>query len=75
MLAAQCGRVLAAVHRIPTAEAPGLAGGDPLEQLRGLHDRLGAPHPAFELAFRWLGERARLVRVRWWCTGTSATAT
>jgi len=56
VLAAQCGRVLAAVHRIPTSEAPGLAGGDALEQLGTLHDRLGAPHPAFELGFRWLAE-------------------
>jgi aminoglycoside phosphotransferase (APT) family kinase protein len=55
-LAAQCGRVLAAIHRIPPLEIPGLPGGDPLEQLRGVVDRLGQPHPAFELAFRWLGD-------------------
>jgi len=56
LLAGQCGEVLAAVHRIPPAEVPGLAGGDPLEQLRGLLDRLGQPHPAFELGLRWLAE-------------------
>ncbi|HEY5024342.1 MAG TPA: phosphotransferase family protein [Acidimicrobiales bacterium] len=54
LLAAQCGRALAAIHRIPAVEIPGLAGGDPLEQLRGLLDRLGQPHPAFELGLRWL---------------------
>ncbi|HLN41932.1 MAG TPA: phosphotransferase family protein [Acidimicrobiales bacterium] len=56
LLAGQCGEVLAAVHRIPPAEVPGLAGGDALEQLRGLLDRLGEPHPAFELGLRWLAE-------------------
>jgi len=56
LLAGQCGQVLAAVHRIPPVEAPGLAGGDALEQLRGLLDRLGQPHPAFELGLRWLAE-------------------
>ncbi len=56
LLAAQCGQALAAIHRIPAVEIPGLAGGDPLEQLRGLLDRLGQPHPAFELGLRWLAE-------------------
>jgi aminoglycoside phosphotransferase (APT) family kinase protein len=56
LLAEQCGRALAAVHRISPSEVPGLAGGDPLEQLRGLLDRLGQPHPAFELGLRWLAE-------------------
>ncbi|HXQ60210.1 MAG TPA: phosphotransferase family protein [Acidimicrobiales bacterium] len=55
-LAAQCGRVLAAIHRIAPVEVPGLPGGDPVEQLRAVVDRLGHPHPAFELAFRWLGD-------------------
>ncbi|HEY7946466.1 MAG TPA: phosphotransferase family protein [Acidimicrobiales bacterium] len=55
-LAAQCGRVLAAIHRIPPFEVAGLPGGDPVEQLRAIVDRLGQPHPAFELAFRWLGD-------------------
>jgi len=56
VLAEQCGRALAAVHRIPPAEVPGLAGGDPVEQLQDLLDRLGQPHPAFELGLRWLAE-------------------
>jgi aminoglycoside phosphotransferase (APT) family kinase protein len=55
-LAAGCGRVLAAIHRIPPTDVPGLPGGDPVEQLRAIVDRLGQPHPAFELAFRWLGD-------------------
>ncbi len=55
-LAADCGEILAAVHRIPPGEVPGLPGGDPVEQLRAIVDRLGQPHPAFELAFRWLGD-------------------
>jgi aminoglycoside phosphotransferase (APT) family kinase protein len=55
-LAEQCGRTLAAIHRIPLGEVPGLAGGDPLEGLRTMLDRLGQPHPAFELGFRWLAE-------------------
>ncbi|MGH9019029.1 MAG: phosphotransferase family protein [Acidimicrobiales bacterium] len=55
-LAAGCGRVLAAIHRMPAVEVPGLAAGDALEQLRAIVDRLGQPHPAFELAFRWLGD-------------------
>jgi aminoglycoside phosphotransferase (APT) family kinase protein len=53
-LAAKCGRILAAIHRIPPADVPGLVGGDPLEQLRELIDGLGQAHPAFELGFRWL---------------------
>jgi len=57
VLAVHCGRTLAALHRIPPSEVPGLAGGDPLEGLRAMLDRLGQPHPAFELGFRWLAER------------------
>jgi aminoglycoside phosphotransferase (APT) family kinase protein len=57
VLSGRCGEILAAVHRIPPDAVPGLAGGNPLEQLRALMDQLGQPHPAFELAFRWLGER------------------
>ncbi|MHB8593548.1 MAG: phosphotransferase family protein, partial [Acidimicrobiales bacterium] len=54
VLAAQCGEILAAVHRIPPADVPGLTGGDQLEQLRSLLDTLGQPHPALELGLRWL---------------------
>jgi aminoglycoside phosphotransferase (APT) family kinase protein len=55
-LAGRCGEILAAIHRIPPHDIPGLPGGDPVEQLRAVVDRLGQPHPAFELAFRWLGD-------------------
>jgi aminoglycoside phosphotransferase (APT) family kinase protein len=55
-LAAQCGRVLAAIHSIAPASVPGLPGGDPLEQLRGILDHLGEPHPALELGLRRLAE-------------------
>lgn len=53
-LAAQCGRSLAAVHGIAPASVPGLPGGDQLEQLRGIVDHLGEPHPALELGLRRL---------------------
>ena len=55
-LAAQCGAVLAALHRIPTTEVEGLDVEDPMQRYRELLDTLGHPHPAFELAFRWLAE-------------------
>ena len=53
-LAAECGRALAAVHRIPTDAAPGLENEDQLTRFRAILDALGQAHPAFELAFRWL---------------------
>lgn len=53
-LAVQCGRALAAVHSIPPESVPGLPGGDPLEQLRGILDHMGEPHPALELGLRRL---------------------
>jgi aminoglycoside phosphotransferase (APT) family kinase protein len=53
-LAAQCGEVLAALHRIPIADVPGLEQADQVAQFRELLDTLGEPHPTFELAFRWL---------------------
>jgi aminoglycoside phosphotransferase (APT) family kinase protein len=46
---------LAAVHRMPADEGLVPRVDDPLAQLRALHDRLGQPHPTFELAFRALG--------------------
>ena len=53
-LARQCGRILAALHAVPPAAVPGLPGGDPLEQLRGVLDHLGEPHPVLELGLRQL---------------------
>jgi aminoglycoside phosphotransferase (APT) family kinase protein len=46
---------LAAVHRMPADPALVPPVEEPLVQLRALHDRLGEPHPTFELAFRTLG--------------------
>jgi aminoglycoside phosphotransferase (APT) family kinase protein len=54
LLAEQCGRILADIHRIPPSAVPGLAGGDLLDQLRDQLDGLGEPHPAFELGLLWL---------------------
>ncbi len=53
-LAAQCGRALAAIHRIPRDAAPQLEHHDQVAQYREILDVFGEPHPAFELAFRWL---------------------
>jgi aminoglycoside phosphotransferase (APT) family kinase protein len=46
---------LAAVHGMPADPALAPTVEEPLAQLRSLHDRLGEPHPTFELAFRILG--------------------
>ena len=46
---------LAAVHRMPADQGLAPRVDDPLAQLRALHDRLGQPHPTFELVFRALG--------------------
>ncbi|MEW9550910.1 phosphotransferase family protein [Nonomuraea sp. NPDC050783] len=55
-LAAQCGRALAAVHRMPLSCLPddSRAGDDPLRRWRDVLDLLGEPHPVFELALRRL---------------------
>ncbi|HEY1635464.1 MAG TPA: phosphotransferase family protein [Acidimicrobiales bacterium] len=53
-LAAQCGDALAAIHRIPTGEVPGLEQPDQVEVFRAILDELGEAHPAFEIGFRWL---------------------
>lgn len=53
-LAGQCGRALAAIHRIPAEEVPGLEVVDSLERFREVLDQFGQPHPTFELASRWL---------------------
>jgi aminoglycoside phosphotransferase (APT) family kinase protein len=46
---------LAAVHRIPLDAGLAPAQPDPIADLRATCDRLGEPHPVFELAFRALG--------------------
>jgi aminoglycoside phosphotransferase (APT) family kinase protein len=55
LLAGQCGRALAAIHRIDPVVAPDLDPGDQFDRFRDLLDQLAEPHPAFELGFRWLG--------------------
>ncbi|WP_214316601.1 phosphotransferase family protein [Nonomuraea sediminis] len=57
-LAAQCGRALAAIHRMPLDAVAQDAPQDPLAQWRDVLDALGEPHPVFEWAFR------RLARTR-----------
>ena len=53
-LPAQLGTALATLHSIDPAAVPGLTATDQLTQYRELLDTLGQPHPAFELALRWL---------------------
>jgi len=54
-LAAECGRVLARIHRgMDRARLPGLEPQDPMAQYRVVLDTIGWPSPTFELAFRWL---------------------
>jgi aminoglycoside phosphotransferase (APT) family kinase protein len=54
VLAAQCGDALARIHSIPASSVAGLRGGDQVAMFRDVLDSTGQPHPAFELAFRWL---------------------
>ncbi|MFI6290722.1 phosphotransferase family protein [Nonomuraea sp. NPDC050790] len=54
LLAAQCGRALAAVHRMPLDALPAQEDGDSLARWRDVLDLTGQPHPVFELAFRRL---------------------
>ena len=53
-LAAQCGLALARIHTIDPTSVPGLAVSDELTAWREVLDQFGQPHPAFELALRWL---------------------
>ncbi len=52
-MAAQCGEILAALHRIPLDVTP-LDEPDQLGTWRETLDNLGEAHPTFELAFKWL---------------------
>lgn len=54
VLPAQLGRALAELHRIDPAGIPGLAAQDQLPTYRSMLDVTEQPHPAFELAFKWL---------------------
>jgi len=55
-LTEQLGRAAARIHRIAPDEVPGLEPADALATTRETLDELGAPHPTFELAFRWLDD-------------------
>lgn len=53
-LLGQCGAALAAVHRIPVGNVPGLPGRDPFADPLPFLDGLGEVRPALELGVRWL---------------------
>lgn len=53
-LGPQVGGALAAIHALPAEAVPGLRPTDQLAQYRQVLHDLGEPHPAFELAIRWL---------------------
>lgn len=57
-LVADLGTALARIHRMRPDAVAGLVEVDPLVTYRRQLDDIGQPHPAFELAFRWL-ERNR----------------
>jgi aminoglycoside phosphotransferase (APT) family kinase protein len=59
-MAAQCGRILAGIHRMPTERLPFLRPFDAAETLalfRRTLDGIDYPVPALELALRWARER------------------
>jgi len=56
LLVGQAASALAALHRIDPSVVDGLDDTDQIEQFAGLLDVLGEPHPAFELALRWLDQ-------------------
>lgn len=53
-LGEQCGEALARIHQIPLTAVEGLPEPDPVGAWRDMLDASGHPHPAFELAMRWL---------------------
>jgi aminoglycoside phosphotransferase (APT) family kinase protein len=61
-LVGQAGAALAAIHRIPIADAPPLRDVDQLEEQQTLAATLGPPFPAFELALRWLARNRPAAR-------------
>jgi aminoglycoside phosphotransferase (APT) family kinase protein len=54
VLTRQLGEAAARLHRIEPGSVPGLVPVEPLTSLVVRLDELGEPHPAFELALRWL---------------------
>jgi len=55
-LTRDCAAALAHLHSIDPAAVPGVVEIDQIAQYRAVLDGVGAPHPTFELAFRWLDE-------------------
>lgn len=58
-MARQCGEILAAIHRLPTASLPFLQRLSPADELRVYADaleRCGVRHPALAYALRWTEE-------------------
>jgi aminoglycoside phosphotransferase (APT) family kinase protein len=55
-LVGQAGAALAAIHRIPVAEAPSLRDVDQLQEMQALVGSFDVPFPAFELGLRWLAD-------------------
>ena len=59
-LAVQCGEIAARIHAIEPDSLPPLpvqGAAAQVDQYRALLDTFGEPHPAFELALRWLADR------------------
>ena len=74
-VAGECGAILAAIHQLPADRFGELTQTDPIESMRTTLDSLGEPHPAFELALRWLDRHRPEPSRRRSCTATSAPAT
>ncbi|MFO7590610.1 MAG: phosphotransferase family protein [Acidimicrobiia bacterium] len=61
VLTRQCGEAAARVHALDVGTLPALpvlGAREQIEQYRGVLDSIGEPHPAFELALRWLADHA-----------------
>lgn len=54
LLPSQLAEAMVKIHRIDPAEIAGLLSVDQVDHYRQALDELGEPHPAFELALRWL---------------------
>jgi aminoglycoside phosphotransferase (APT) family kinase protein len=63
-LVAQCAQALARLHAIRPGSVDHLEEADQLDSWRRTLDELGEPHPAFELALRWLERNRPLERGR-----------
>jgi len=56
LLPGQLASALVGIHSIDPAAIPGIADVDQVERYREVLDTVGEPHPAFELAFKWLAD-------------------